>query len=235
MQYFLLNLVLETSPEIWSSVGLIALYLSLILIVAEGINRLTDTQGEITRKIVHIGSGHVVLFAWWLQIPEWIGIAAAFVAGLVALISYFLPILPSINSVGRQSLGTFFYALSIGIVISIFWPLNHPEYAAIGILVMAWGDGLAALIGQNFGNHPYQLGNIQKSWEGSLTMTVISFLVILIILGSVNGLNWQVSLTAFVVAIVATALESFSKFGVDNLTVPVGSAMLTFILHQSLL
>lgn len=228
-------MIFESSPEIWSSVGLVALYLGIVLVLAETINRLTDTHGEITRKIVHIGSGHVVLFAWWLQIPEWVGIAAAFVAGLVALISYFLPILPSINSVGRQSLGTFFYALSIGIVIAIFWPLDHPEYAAIGILVMAWGDGLAALIGQNFGKHPYQLGNIKKSWEGSLTMAVVSFVVILIILGSVNGLNWQIGLTAIVVAIVATALESFSKFGIDNLTVPVGSAMLTFILHQALL
>ena len=158
--------------------------------------------------------------------------AAAAIASIIALTSYFLPILPSINSVGRRSLGTFFYALSIGILVAIFWPLQHPEYAVIGILVMAWGDGLAALVGQNFGKHPYQIAGIRKSWEGSLTMTVVSFWVILLILGSVQGFHWQIGLIAIAVALVATALESFSKFGIDNLTVPLGSAMLAFILNQ---
>ena len=225
-------MILEASPALLSSVGLVALYLGLVLLIAEALNRLTDTHGELTRKIVHIGSGQVLLFAWWLEIPAWVGMAAAFVASIIALISYFLPILPSINSVGRQSLGTFFYATSIGILIAIFWPMNHPEYAVIGILVMAWGDGLAALIGQNFGKHPYQITGMQKSWEGSLTMTIVSFLVITLILGSVQGFNWQMSLIAIAVSLVATGLESFSRFGIDNLTVPLGSAMLAFILNQ---
>ncbi len=225
-------MILEVSPTLLSSVSLVALYLGLILLIAEALNRLTDTHGELTRKIVHIGSGHVLLFAWWLEIPAWVGIAAAAIASIIALISYFLPILPSINSVGRRSLGTFFYALSIGILVAIFWPLQHPEYAVIGILVMAWGDGLAALVGQNFGKHPYQIAGMQKSWEGSLTMTVVSFWVIILILGSVQGFHWQISLIGIAVALVATALESFSKFGIDNLTVPVGSAMLAFLLNQ---
>jgi phytol kinase len=73
---------------------------------------------------------------------------------------------------------------------------------------------------------------MQKSWEGSLTMTMVSFWVILLILGSVQGFHSQISLIAIAVALVATALESFSKFGIDNLTVPVGSAMLAFLLNQ---
>ena len=225
-------MILELSPNLLNSVGLIALYLGFIILLAEVINRFTDTHGEITRKIVHIGSGQVLLFAWWLEIPHWVGIAAAFVAGIIALISYFLPILPSLNSVGRKSLGTFFYAVSIGILVAFFWPRQHPEYAVMGILVMAWGDGLAALIGQNFGKHKYQIGGIQKSWEGSLTMTVVSFGVIMSILWSVQGLNWQIVLISLFVALVATVLESFSKFGIDNLTVPLGSSMIAFSLNQ---
>lgn len=225
-------MILEVSPTLLSSVGLVALYLGAILLIAETVNRLTDNHGELTRKIVHIGSGHVLLFAWWLEIPAWVGISAAAIASIIALISYFLPILPSINSVGRRSLGTFFYALSIGILVAIFWPMQHPEYAVIGILVMAWGDGLAALVGQNFGKHPYQIAGMKKSWEGSLTMTVVSFLVISLILGSVHGFHWQITLVAIAVALAATALESFSKFGIDNLTVPLGSAMLAFLLNQ---
>ena len=40
---------------------------------------------------------------------------------------------------------------------------------------MAWGDGLAAIIGQRFGKHQYQIGTIKKSWEGSLAMTGAAF------------------------------------------------------------
>ncbi len=228
-------MILEISPSLLPSVGIIALYLGFIVLLAEVINRVTETSGEITRKIVHIGSGQVLLLAWWLEIPTWIGIVAAFLASIIALTSYFLPILPSINSVGRQSLGTFFYALSIGILIAIFWPMQHPEYAVIGVLIMAWGDGLAALVGQNFGKHPYKIAGIQKSWEGSFTMTIVSFLVIIAVLWSIKGLNWQITLIALFVALITTALESFSKFGIDNLTVPLGSAMLIFILNQLLI
>src|SRR4028119_457696 len=142
--------------------------------MAELLYRYTSTNSELARKVVHIGTGNVILVAWWLQIPAWIGISASIIAGIIALLSYYIPFLPGINSVGRKSLGTFFYAISIGILIAWFWPLQQYQYAAIGILVMTWGDGLAALIGQKFGKHRYQVLGIQKSWEGSLTMALTS-------------------------------------------------------------
>lgn len=212
------------------SLGIIALYLGLLLLISEGLNRFKNTDAEFTRKIFHIGSGQVILFAWWFAIPAWIVVIAAIIASIIAIISYFLPILPSINSVGRKSLGTFFYAVSIGVLSSWFFPLQLPYYAAIGILIMAWGDGLAATIGQRFGKHGYQIGGTQKSWEGSLTMLGASFLVTAIILASVYGLMWQVLVISLLVAIAATGLEAFSKLGIDNLTVPLGSGALTFYL-----
>lgn len=216
------------------SITLVALYLGIILVLAEGLNRLITTNGELTRKIVHIGSGNVILLAWWLKIPAWIGIGASCIASAIALISYFVPILPSINSVGRQSLGTFFYAVSMGVLVGCFWYLALPQYAAIGILIMAWGDGMAAIIGQNYGKHPYQIGEITKSWEGSLTMTIVSFLVASSILLLMEGNIWQTWLISASVALVATGLEAFSKLGIDNLTVPLGSAALAFALSQIL-
>jgi phytol kinase len=211
------------------------LYLGLIIALAEALNRLWGTDAEFTRKIVHIGSGNVVLIAWWLQIPSWILIGASFIASIIALTSYFLPILPSINSVGRKSLGTFFYALSIGILAQFFWSMGQPQYLAIGILVMAWGDGMAAIIGQKFGKHSYQLLGVNKSWEGSLTMMGVSFLVISVILLWVGEPVLTVVLVSLIVSIAAMGLEAFSILGIDNLTVPLGSAFLAFYLIHGLL
>ena len=213
------------------SLPLILFYLTVLVLAAEGLNRLTDTQGEFTRKIVHIGSGNVVLLAWWLQIPSTIGIGAAIVAGIIALLSYSVPILPSLNSVGRKSLGTFFYAVSFGVLFACFWT-KYPEFTVIGILIMAWGDGLAAVVGQRFGQHPYEIFGGKKSLEGSLTMFLVSFLMAGLILTSTQGnplSSWGIAL---VVAMVATGLESFSWLGIDNLLVPLGSTFCAFYLSR---
>ncbi len=189
---------------------------------------------EITRKIVHIGAGQVILLAWWLAVPAWLGVVASVVFSGAALLSYRLPILPGINGVGRKSLGTFFYALSIGVSMIWFWPVHQPQYAVIGILTMTWGDGLAALVGQRFGAHPYQIWGEKKSWEGSVTMMLVSYAVAMSVLWAVQGPVLATWLGAAIAAIVATVLESVSKYGLDNLSVPLGTAAVCFWLQQLL-
>ncbi|MBD2612320.1 phosphatidate cytidylyltransferase [Nostoc punctiforme FACHB-252] len=214
------------------TVAIAAIWVLFILLIAWVVNRFANGEAEIVRKIVHIGTGNVILLAWWLNIPASVGIIASILASVITLLSYRFPILPGINSVGRQSLGTFFYSLSFGILIAWFWYLQQPQYAALGILVMTWGDGLAALIGQRFGKHKYKVSGVQKSWEGSLTMMFVSYLITNLILIGTQGNSWQAWLISLFVAVVATALEAFSFLGIDNLTVPLGSAALAFFLTQ---
>ncbi|MDJ0737332.1 MAG: SEC59/DGK1/VTE5 family protein [Nostocaceae cyanobacterium] len=225
---------LESISPSWLQFGSVTVWLSMILLIAWGVHRFAKADSEIVRKIVHIGSGNVILLAWWLSIPASVGITASILAAGVTLLSYRFPILPGINSVGRQSLGTFFYAVSIGILIACFWYVQQPQYAAMGILVMTWGDGMAALIGQRFGKHKYNLFGGQKSWEGSLTMCLVSGMIISLILLGIQGNVWQTWVISLVVAVVATGLETFSFLGIDNLTVPLGSAALAFFLVQVL-
>ena len=213
-----------------TAIAIVAFYLGFLLVLAETLNRLALHQGELTRKLVHIGSGQVVLLAWWLHIPFWVGIVAGLLAAIIAILSYFLPILPSLESVGRRSGGTLFYALSLGGLIGYFFSRGQPQFAAIGVLVMTWGDGLAGLIGQRWGRHPYHIGQQKKSVEGSLVMAVTSFAVTLTLLASLEGLNLITTTMAGAVALTATVLESFSWWGIDNLTVPVGAAFLSFAL-----
>ena len=223
----------ETTPPLWLGLTLAGVYLPVLLLIAEAVGRWPQAiDREISRKIVHIGSGNVLLLAWWFAIPAWIAIAASIVAGTLALVSFFVPLLPSIESVGRKSLGTFFYAASIGILVGWFWAIGYPHEAVIGILVMTWGDGLAALVGQNFGRHHYQVWGATKSWEGSLAMAIASFVVCAAILLAVHGSSWEAWTIPAVVAIAATGLESLSILGIDNLTVPIASAALCFLLER---
>ena len=213
--------------------GAVFVYLGLLVILAEVLSRLLTDDPELTRKVVHIGSGNVILLAWWFDISTQVIVSAAIIAAAIAIISYVIPILPSIESVGRQSFGTLFYAISIGVLAACFWQ-NSPQYTVIGILVMAWGDGMAAIIGQRFGKHVYHIGQITKSWEGSLAMLTVSLTVTALILLPLEGNSWQTWSISIVVALVATVLEAFSKLGIDNLTVPLCSGFVCFFGIQAL-
>lgn len=223
------------STTLWLQIVPAASWVFIVIFTAWTVSRFTNSKPEIIRKIVHIGTGNVILLAWWLEIPAFVAITASVFASIITLLSYIFPLLPGINSVGRKSFGTFFYAVSIGILVGWFWDLKQPQYAVLGILIMAWGDGLAALIGQSLGKHKYTLLGRQKSWEGSLTMTFVSYLVSILILLTTQGNIWQTWVISLGVAVIATGLESVSFLGIDNLTVPLGSAALAYMLTELLI
>ncbi|NJR65426.1 MAG: phosphatidate cytidylyltransferase [Leptolyngbyaceae cyanobacterium CRU_2_3] len=221
---------LSDAPALGLQIGIASAWLILVGLLAAGLQRWA-ADPEVVRKAVHIGTGNIILLAWWLKIPAWVGMSASAVFSVVTILSLSLPILPGINSVGRKSLGTFFYAVSIGALIALFWQ-GYPQYAAIGILTMAWGDGLAALVGQRWGKHLYQVWGMQKSWEGSLTMGLASYAISTLVLLGVQGNCWQTWLIPAAVAFLAVGLEAVSTLGIDNLTVPLGSAIAAFFLNE---
>jgi phytol kinase len=223
-----------TILPLWFRIALVPLYVGSIVLLAELGHRWQWFSAEQSRKIVHIGTGNVIALAWLLQLPAWVGITSAVLAGLITLLSYWLPILPGVNSVGRKSYGTFFYAVSMGLSIGIFWPLKHPEYAVLGILVMAWGDGLAAIIGQKWGRHPYKIWGNAKSLEGTAILMLVSYLLTTTVLYIAYGNLPIVWLVGIPVAIAAVLLESISQFGIDNITLPLGTALLAFWLMEIL-
>jgi phytol kinase len=220
--------------NLWLRIATVPIYVGAIVLTAELLHRYTDTKPEYVRKVVHIGTGNVIIIAWLLHLPTWVGAISGIIAAIITLVSYRLPILPGVNSVGRKSLGTFFYAVSIGIVTVVFWPIELPYYGVIGILIMAWGDGLAAIIGQRFGKNPYTIAGNTKSWEGTGTMFLVSYAIVSIVLLNVHGNIWQTWVVGIPVAIVATAVESIAQWGLDNLTVPLFGAGLAYFIDRFL-
>ncbi len=68
---------LELIPDIWLQIAIASAWLGAVSLVAATINRYTSANSEIRRKVVHIGTGNVILLAWWLHIPAWVGITAS--------------------------------------------------------------------------------------------------------------------------------------------------------------
>jgi phytol kinase len=188
-------------------------------------------NSELARKVVHIGTGQVIVIAWLLDCSLAFCLTIAGIFTVISFLSYYTNILPMLNGVERDTRGVFYYAVSITLLVGIFWARGLPELVVIGVMVMAWGDGMAALIGQRWGTHKYQIGQNQRSWEGSLAMFLVSYGVVgLVLQGSSYSHAW---LLAIPIALVSTVLEAISIGGTDNLTVPIVSALLSYILTRN--
>jgi phytol kinase len=210
-------------------IGAIAAWLAFMFLLVSFLHW-QKAEAELVRKVMHIGTGNILLLAWLLQVPLIIGLGFGIGFSAIALISYYLPILPMLNSVGRKTLGVFYYALSITILVAWFWSINQPQYAVVGVLVMAWGDGLAALVGTRWGKRSYEFMGSKKTLEGSLAMVGASYLVTLLVFAIANGISLTTLLIPIPIAIIAAILEAVSPGGTDNLSVPLVCAALAYFL-----
>jgi len=213
-------------------ISAVAIWLGIVFLASQILHRFKQDP-ELVRKVVHIGTGHVLLIAWWLHIPVWLCVTAGILFSAIALFSHYTSILPMLNNVGRKTYGIFYYALSITILVAFLWD-SHPQYAVIGVMVMSWGDGMAALIGKRFGKHTFIYMGNQRSLEGSFAMFATSLLVMLCIFGFTHGIRLTDLRVAMPVAAIAAMLEAFSPGGTDNLSVPLSSAFLSYALQSIL-
>ncbi len=190
----------------------------IVLAAALLARRQWPNQRELSRKIVHIGTGAVIPMAWWFAIPAPIAIPFAGVVTLATAINQRWRLIPAVEDVDRNSYGTTAYGLAITALLVLFWP-SRPDAVCAGVLVMAFGDGLAGLIGRAVTSPRWSIAGQTKSLAGTTTMLMVSFgvLLALSIIGG-SGAKWTVSL---LLSIVATGLEQLSPAGIDNLSVPL--------------
>lgn len=227
-------------------IGLIASYLYAfgLLFIVEAIGKRFKWPQAFTRKIIHIGSG---MWIW--------GILALFDTWSIGIIPFATFIVLNYVFYRRQTFkamdttdsspGTVYFAVSITLLFALLWRTggapDRVPIAAAAVMAMTWGDGLASIIGLKYGKHIYTTFNHQRSREGSIAMAVASFLAILLTLtllpGSALSPNslplpgWSILLMTVIGTVVATAAEAFSPAGTDNLSVPLLTGLVFFILN----
>ncbi len=208
-------------------IATVACWLAVVVTTALLVRRRWPQQREWSRKVVHIGTGPVVLIAWAMGIGQGVALpAAALVTGLTAL-NHRYRLLPAVEDVGRHSYGTVAYGAAITILLALFWP-QQPLPVAAGVLVMALGDGLAGLIGPQIPSHRWQVLGQTKSLAGTGAMAAASLLVLggLMALAAGLGLAAPSWPSLLLLTAVAAGLEQLSRYGGDNLTVPLATGLL---------
>ena len=110
-------------------------------------------------------------------------------------------------------------------VIVIAWGIfQKPLAATSAILMWGFGDATAAIVGIPFGRHKIHLpGAIQeKSWEGTFSMLVVSFVIGLCLLYFSGGLPVVRAMAAsLLMAVAGSITEMYTTSEWDTVTVPL--------------
>ena len=201
---------------------------------------------EITRKLAHISSGLLGLLlprffpvyeAVWPMITLWICFSG------FLYFTYRRKLLSAINGIDRKTVGAYIMPTTL----TSLWLFNrllfqktgHNEFVFydLPLLVLTFGDSLAAFIGSKYGRrkiYPHS----QKTWVGFVTILFVTFSISVFYLHFIsktlttsNHAEMQTIGVGILLAISAAIAEAFSVRGWDNLTIPIGVFfVLTFIL-----
>lgn len=207
------------------------LFVGIVIAIATLLEKSGKLGSEGSRKFIHIGVSN-----WWIiaMIYFKTGIAASIVPAIFILLNYISYKKNLISSMerggGLEDLGTVYYAISLTILAFITFSIGLPFIGAVGILTMGYGDGFAALFGESFGRHKLFF-NKKKSLEGSLAMFFASAVVAIALLAMFTNLSIFVVIgCSIALSTVATILEAITPLGFDNLTVPLITSLLVYIL-----
>ena len=119
----------------------------------------------------------------------------------------------------KEGIGTVYYAISLTILSLVTFYINKPILALPGILIMGYGDGLAAVVGQSIKSKSFNIFGSTKSIAGSTTMFIVSLIISVLIFAFI-GVDYLIG-KSILIAFIATILEAISVKGLDNITVPI--------------
>lgn len=201
---------------------------------------------EGTRKLVHVAlGGWWVVAALFFTSPWWAAALPAVFIVVNALAWRKQKLAFMARGEGEDTPGTVYYAVSLTLLALFSFGLGAPYVGALGVFCMAFGDGLAAVLGRRFGRRPLPGAAGGKSLAGSAVMLGASFVSCAAVLLAAGAAGWEGAvpwfaagtaagggltpgaaaasvLVALGLAVAATVLEAALPAGLDNLSVPLG-------------
>lgn len=199
---------------------------------------------KLGRKFIHIMTGNIIFFMLFFS-NSYVPVITITIPIIIILflISEHSPIkIPNMASAAGHGLGLVYYALIWTILLLIF--PNDMWIAAIGVATMAYGDGLASVIGEAYGKHEYNIGGDPKTIEGSITMFIVITIMISVVILFYNyivglgiapvGISPAIGLIPYnILAVIgvsaaATIAEGITPKGLDNITAGAVAALLYY-------
>lgn len=211
-------------------VASVYIYVVILLILTE---KILIKKPETSRKVLHIMVGNV---AFLLPIFVTREVMAFIAAGPFIFLTFLMSPHSPVKSIkGKTSsaghgMGLVYYSITWTIFAYIFF--DNLVLIAIGIFAMSYGDGFASLIGMKYGKHKYNILGDEKSYIGSISMFLFTFIMMIVAIFYYNFINSNITINYMLFvflalfAAVGAFIEGITPKGLDNLTVPFVIAIL---------
>jgi phytol kinase len=224
-------------------VALVAMfgYVKLVITACDAAVTKKWLSSDLSRKLVHIAAGSSVLFWPLFDEGDWsyvlntgvaVVMSAQFIAKGLIWADPTDPVVRSISRSGRPEellRGPLMFTGCM-FVCGLFL-FKHP-CGVVAISALGWGDGIAPYAGKLFGRHFYQTYGRRKSVEGSAAMLLFSFAGSFLALSVVFGMDMVVGKVGvlLVVSVAATIAEAYSPADLDNVFIPMSTALIWLVL-----
>ncbi len=209
-------------------------YLALVVTAAELLRHQKTLSTESARAVIHAGTGLLVLPIVWM-FPDWrMAVIPPLILAAANFVIYRYRLLPSLSD-DPTNPGAVFHPVSFVVLLALFFRPGSPDdlshIAVAGVLAMALGDTAAALCGRRYGTRRFTILGASRTMEGSLAMFLVAGAAIAGTLVATGALSpHPAAAFGLVIGTAAAGLEAISPFGSDNLTVPLGTAGILYLL-----
>jgi phytol kinase len=219
-------------------------YVGLVIFAVE---RLWKGDRATGRKILHMSVGNIVFLLWLLTSP-WTAlvVAGSFVVFSLLITSrmqqYFRELISrgdkgtssgkvyrkaidrlsliSVSGAGNE-FGLVYYCIAFTALAFLFY--DRPIVVAAGMLPLAYGDGMGAVVGLKLGAHQYRLID-RKSVEGSLAVFAATAVAVFIGMAFYGMALPLAAPVALAIGAITAMVEAMTPWGLDNLAIPACAA-----------
>lgn len=187
----------------------------------------------ITRKLVHIGVSNWWILAMLLFQSRAVALIGPISFIIINYISYRKHIFAAMeHEIPHNNLGTIYFPVSLTIMVLLTFEGPMPMTAGAGaILVLGYGDGLAAIIGNALSEKSRTIPLIsrKKTVAGSTAMFAASAAVLCLIQALAGGgLETADLLPIALISAAAALVEAVTPYGLDNISIPLAVGLLSW-------
>ncbi len=202
---------------------------------------------DLSRKLVHIGTGPLFVLAWNLfsDRPEarWFAVLVPFAitAQFVLIGLEILKDPATVQALSRTGnpreilRGPLFYGIVFVVMTLLFW--SHSPVGIMALMLMCGGDGLADVIGRRWGQAKLPWTD-KKSWAGSAAMFAGSFIFAFFFIALFNALGYfypaldlaSSAIAVGIISLVATLVEALPYRDIDNITTTLAAVVTAWLL-----
>ncbi|OLS28093.1 MAG: hypothetical protein HeimC3_00530 [Candidatus Heimdallarchaeota archaeon LC_3] len=233
--------MIDIVSEILLPFLLVIIFVLFWLILSEFLSRTNKLSKPDARKVLHIMVGNVVIFIPFFGDKL---IVTLIPLGFIVF-NFFLTPYGPIKKLRMDTfesghgLGTVWYAISLTLL--VFFSYDNSWMILVSFFPLAYGDGLAAVIGSRAKKGFFWSFGGKKSLIGTWTFIWASFIAVsfgLMLFNFLSITNFSMELIILIgitVAVIASLIEFLSPKGMDNLFIPVGVLIFLQIMETPLI